>query len=352
MVRGDQTVSHDCQISTPCSLLCLHSWPLKPLDFLDSNIATLLQPLEDAIQHLIPALTGHPPCSTEIRDLLAFPVRLGEMGITNPISSSIHVYKASIDLTSPLVADIVSQNQDKIVDIYKVKEIKSAIRQSNRARQTHQADIVYDKLSSQLKRHVDLAKEKAASSWLSVLPLDDHGFSLNKGAFRDAVCLRYGWTLPNTPSKCSRGTIFSANHAMICPKEGFLTIRHNEIRDLTASLLTNVCHNVATEPRLQPLSGELMSSCSAITTNEARLDIRVRGFWSTAQDAYFDVRVFHPHATSNGSGPTSAAYKKMKPSRNVHMVNVFVILNMGFLYLWSLQPLEEWDRRQPSSTKD
>ncbi len=32
------------------------------------------------------------------------------------------------------------------------------------------------------------------------------------------------------------------------PLGGFPTIRHNEIRDITASLLTEVCHNVATEP--------------------------------------------------------------------------------------------------------
>ncbi len=35
------------------------------------------------------------------------------------------------------------------------------------------------------------------------------------------------------------------------------TIRYNEIRDITASLLTEVCHNVATEPPLQPLTGKL-----------------------------------------------------------------------------------------------
>ena len=48
------------------------------------NIADLLQPLEDAIQHkLIPALTGRPPCSMEERDILALPVRLGGMGFRN-----------------------------------------------------------------------------------------------------------------------------------------------------------------------------------------------------------------------------------------------------------------------------
>ena len=67
---------------------------------------------------------------------------------------------------------------------------------------------------------------------------------------------------------------------------------------------------VATEPRLQPLNGESLSLRSAITTDEARLDIRARGFWSVAQDAYFDVRVFHPNASSNSSGSLSAAYRK------------------------------------------
>ena len=32
---------------------------------------------------------------------------------------------------------------------------------------------------------------------------------------------------------------------MVCPFGGFPTIRHNEVRDLTASLLTEVSHNVA-----------------------------------------------------------------------------------------------------------
>ena len=71
-----------------------------------------------------------------------------------------------------------------------------------------------------------------------------------------------------------------------------------------------ICHNVATEPRLQPLSGESMTHRTAITTDEARLDIRARGFWTAAQDAYFDVRVFHPNAPSNSSGSIIASYRK------------------------------------------
>ena len=48
-------------------------------------------------------------------------------------------------------------------------------------------------------------------------------------------------------------------------------MRQNEVRDITAMLLTEVCHGVTTELHLQPLSGESLSHRSAITEEGARL---------------------------------------------------------------------------------
>ena len=45
---------------------------------------------------------------------------------------------------------------------------------------------------------------------------------------------------------CTCGMSFSVDHAMMCNLGGFPTIRHNEILDLTASLLSEVCHNKLT----------------------------------------------------------------------------------------------------------
>ena len=101
---------------------------------------------------------------------------------------------------------------------------------------------------------------------------------------------------------------------MICPIGGFPTIQHNKLKDLTASLLTEVCHNVATEPHLQPLSGESTSMHSAITIEHAHVDIRANGLWSGTQDAYFDVRIFHSNAPSN-AGFISSAFKKHEDSK-------------------------------------
>ena len=73
-------------------------------------------------------------------------------------------------------------------------------------------------------------------------------------------------------------------------------IRHNELRDFIVSLLTEICHNVAVEPSLQPLNEENFLYRSANTDSEARLDVKDRGFWNRGQDTFFDVRVFNPYA--------------------------------------------------------
>ncbi len=43
------------------------------------------------------------------------------------------------------------------------------------------------------------------------------------------------------------------DHALSYPKGGFPTTRHN---DVTANLLSEVCHDVGVEPNLQPITGE------------------------------------------------------------------------------------------------
>ncbi len=85
------------------------------------------------------------------------------------------------------------------------------------------------------------------------------------------MCLRYDWQLKNLPQHCVCGTIFST---MICPHGG-MTIRwHNEIRDITADWLSEVCSETEKEPELQPVTGESIHPQSANTKEEARADIK------------------------------------------------------------------------------
>ena len=80
----------------------------------------------------------------------------------------------------------------------------------------------------------------------------------------DALAPRYGWSLRGVPTHCAYGAQFSVEHELSCPKGGFTILRHNEVRDLTANILSEVCHNVCTEPSLQPLTSEQLTGASAI----------------------------------------------------------------------------------------
>ena len=180
-----------------------------------------------------------------------------------------------------------------------------------RKAQAEEAGKLRDDLSSGLKRAMDLGSEKGASSWLMTLPISEHGFALPKGSFRDALCLRYGWKLSNLPSQYICGTSFSSEHALSCPHGGFPSIRHDDIRDLTAKLLTEVCSNVAVEPTLQPLTGERLTHLTSNTEDGARLDVRAQGFWGDRhQSAFFDVRVFNPLAPSNCRSSLTSTYRQ------------------------------------------
>ena len=63
-------------------------------------------------------------------------------------------------------------------------------------------------------------------------------------------------------------------------------------------LLNKVCTNVQAEPHLTHLQGETFDLRTANSSDEARLDIKARGFWRRDQDAFFDTRVTHVNAAS------------------------------------------------------
>ena len=276
------------------------------------TIGHLLQPLDESIQtNLIPALTGRPPPNTLETTLHALPARLGGLGISIPSKKADSEFCSSLTICAPLIDGIQSHDH-----VYRRETLntqldqKKNVRRMNNQANTSKANELKELLPNTLQRAMDLASEKGASSWLTALPLSEHGFTLHKRAFQDALALRYGWNPINTPTKCDCGKAFSIDHALSCAKGGFPIIRHNEIRDLTATLLTEVCNDVRIEPDLQPITEETLRGATANIKDGARLDISANGVWGGRfEKTYFDVRVFNPHAPSN-KGPLTACYNK------------------------------------------
>ena len=186
-----------------------------------------------------------------------------------------------MSITAPLTNQIL-QKSDSLLPSTKAAQVKGNARVLRDIRKT-QSELV-DNIRSQLPSlsHqwcLEPSLKKGASCGLTPLPIQDHGFTLHKSAFRDAVCLRCDWELKQLTSHCLCGKPLNVEHILSCPTGGFPIICHNEIRDITVSLMTEVCHSVSVEPLLQPLTGEQLSTKSALTTDEDRADIQARGFW-------------------------------------------------------------------------
>ena len=83
---------------------------------------------------------------------------------------------------------------------------------------------------------------------------------------------------------------------MTCHHGGLTFVCHNELKKF--NWLQEVCHDVAVESPLPPLTGEALVPAFDNCRDDARADIHARGFWGRQQVAFFDIRVFHPNASS------------------------------------------------------
>ena len=90
-------------------------------------------------------------------------------------------------------------------------------------------------------------------------------------------------------------------------KGGYVSMRHNALRDLNADFQREVCRDVVIEPRLLPI--EYNMEINGTTADRAAPDISSRGIWSTFERTFFDVRVIHPNAPSYKDTTPTALYR-------------------------------------------
>ena len=271
------------------------------------DMCEYLKPLDDAIDNLLlPAILGTDIISEVDRNLYALPVRMGGLGFPNFAEKAENDFCTSKQITGPLAAIMVTQGTT-LPAPEEVAAVRAEANKRNLSLLQNQEEFVISTLDEPTKKSVEQAKEKGASNWISTLPLEDQGFTLNKGEFRDALAIRYNKPLRNLPSKCPCGQQFNLNHALNCKRGGLVIIRHNNIRDFEANLIRQVCNDVETEPPLQPLDGE---NINGLTGDEARPDLRARGFWRHGQNAYFDVRVTNTNSVSQSNMTAAKIYAK------------------------------------------
>ena len=87
---------------------------------------------------------------------------------------------------------------------------------------------------------------------------------------------------------------------------------------MECNLLKSVVQDVEREPSLQPVLNREGYQETAILDDDARLDVRARGFWRDGQNAYFDVRITNVDSASQRNSSLKSVLRKheMEKKRN------------------------------------
>ena len=109
-------------------------------------------------------------------------------------------------------------------------------------------------------------------------------------------------------------------HALNCKKGGFVTIRHNNIRDYEPNLLAKTHTDVETNLLFDQLKKKLLMEYLVIMLD------RARGVSRDGQNAFFDVRITNTNSVSQNNVKTEEVLlrfeKEMKQEYNRRIMNV------------------------------
>ena len=269
------------------------------------NISDDLKRLDYAVDEFIIAILCGYKFNVLERTLFSLPVRFGGLGIIIPSQTCDIQYENSRQITHELTNEVKKQQHSSEIDHNETRKLKQQIKNIKVERNKEIFEEVRGKISIENSKILDAITEAGASNWLNALPIKEHGFYLDKQSFWDALYLRYNLKLPRLPEKCVCGNNFDVRHTL-----SFISIRHNEVRDLTAELLTEVCKDIKVGPKLTPVTGEKFQYKSANIDEGARVDVAARGFWVRGKKAFVDVRIFNPIAKQYSNQNLKAAHRR------------------------------------------
>ena len=120
------------------------------------------------------------------RRLVALPVRLGGLGIINPVEAADKEYQTSVKVTEDLV-DLICHQATSLKTLDKVKAKVEALSLAKETFLKAELSFVMSRLDQAAQRSIELLKEQGSGSCLTALPLGRLSYSLNKVEFRDSI---------------------------------------------------------------------------------------------------------------------------------------------------------------------
>ena len=129
---------------------------------------------------------------------------------------------------------LTKKGVDYLFDPDLLKLNRSKRRAKTDGHQTTKQELLLRTADDEQKKIIACAQR--SSHIFTTVPLEKLNLSFeSKQDFRDLLRLRYKKPIANLPTTCVCGSHFS-EHSQICKVGGFITMRHNEIRDLFGNL--------------------------------------------------------------------------------------------------------------------
>ena len=134
-------------------------------------------------QQLLPSITGKNHITEEDHNLFALPLRMVGLDLLSNRDFS-RTYEWSQAICDPLEnsGPEIAETEQALIN----RNIKTERQNITLSKKAKIIEIIRKKVT------INLASQKGASNWLSVLPLQRCNFSLNKSEFKDRLYLRYG----------------------------------------------------------------------------------------------------------------------------------------------------------------
>ena len=105
---------------------------------------------------------------------------MGGLGISNFSKKCKHNYDASKKVSKPLT-NLIIQQSEKLPSWTEKLELRAEVQKSKNDCLNDLLNELENTLMPEQNRAFQQAKQKRASSWLNILPLEDNGFTLIKG---------------------------------------------------------------------------------------------------------------------------------------------------------------------------
>ena len=119
-------------------------------------------------------------------------MKLGGLGLQNLCEVANTKLLNSKEIARELYENVITQNKDFQIDSEKTKTIKNELKRRKISNYKIKLEELRNSMNEKMKLCNNISNEIGSSNWLSMIPMHEFNYVLNKQQFWDSIRLRCG----------------------------------------------------------------------------------------------------------------------------------------------------------------